>query len=150
MTPRFAYFDTSLLVPLYVRSKASPQAERTLVEFTENGELPVVLSELTRVEFVSVIARYVRTNQIDRVRAQEVIGVFERHCRHDFAMLPVRSSDYAAAQQWLKQLSTSLRTLDGLHMAVAFANRCILVTADKQLAAAATVFDIEHHFIPFA
>ena len=77
MTPRFAYFDTSLLVPLYVRSKASPQAERTLVEFTENGELPVVLSELTRVEFVSVIARYVRTNQIDRVRAQEVIGVFE-------------------------------------------------------------------------
>lgn len=149
MTPRFAYFDTSLIVPLYVKGKASPLAERALAEFTDNAELPVVISGLTRLEFASTIAKYVRTGQMDKGRATNIINIFDRHCRRDFLTIPIQPPDYAAAQEWIKQLNTSLRTLDGLHMAAAVANHCILVTADKQLAAAAVTFDIEHHFIPY-
>lgn len=149
MTPRFVYFDTSILIPLYIKDKASSLAERAFAEFTRNAELPIVISALTRLEFVSTIAKYVRTGQTGKEQAQEIIDTFEEHCRRDFLMLPIRPSDYDNTQRWIKQMRTSLKTMDGLHMAVAVANHCILVTADKQLAAAATVFDIEHHFVPY-
>lgn len=149
MRPRFAYFDTSLLVPLYVQCAASVLARQAMAEATRNGVLPVVISELTGVEFVSAIAKYVRMRQMTREEAQTGIALFERHCRDAYALLPIRPSDYETARRWIRELSTSLKTLDGVHMAAASANGCILVTADKQLAAAAVVFDVEHYFVPY-
>lgn len=150
MTPRFAYFDTSLLIPLYIQSRVSPLARRALVECTKNGELPVVLSDLTRLEFASTMAKYVRVNQLGAMQAKETIDIFEQHCRHDFVMLPVQPSDCDTARQWIGQMRAPLKTLDGLHMAVAFANQCIVATADRQLAAAAAIFDVEHYFVSYA
>lgn len=125
-------------------------ARRAAAKCKSSGKNPVALSALTRLEFVSAVAKCVRIRRTDSATAQDALSTFEYHCLHEFALLPVLPSDYELAQHWLRQLSTSLRTMDALHMAVAVANGRTLVTADRQLAEAAKVFGVEHHFVSYA
>lgn len=150
MTARAPYFDTSILVPLYLESPVSPLARRVIADSTDNERIPATLSELTKLEFVSTVAKHVRTRQIDEPAARDILSSFEWHCLHSFAIRAVRSADYEMAQHWIRRLNTSLRTMDALHMAVAVANGRTLVTADRQLADAAKVFGVDHYFVEYA
>lgn len=141
--------DTCLLIPLYIEENCSPIAEQVTVEFSRNGEIPLLISELTRLEFVAVIARHVRVGTVNKEQANKIINIFERHCSKGFTILPIQAADFHVAQQWLQLLTTPLKSLDSLHLAIAQANNAVLVTADKQLAAAAAMFDIEHYFVSF-
>jgi predicted nucleic acid-binding protein len=57
---------------------------------------------------------------------------------------------YSKAREYVARLDTSLRTFDALHLAIAHANKCTLVTADKQLATAAAMLEVEHYFVSFS
>ncbi len=149
MTSRFFYCDTSVLVPQFLDSPVSPIARRALAECTNGVLIPIALSELTRLEFISAIAKNIRIGQIGSVEAEASLFDFDHHCRHSFTFLPIVSPDYELAQMWLRRFSTSLRTLDALHLAVAHANTCSLVTADRQLAAAAEVLGVSCRFVSY-
>lgn len=114
------------------------------------GELPLVISELTWLEFNSATSKYVRTGTITKEQARQVIDAFERQCDKGFIVLPVESMDFRTARNFIAGLNTSLKTFDALHLAMARTHECLLVTADKQLAAAATMLDIEHYFVPYS
>ncbi|MCD8349807.1 MAG: type II toxin-antitoxin system VapC family toxin [Planctomycetaceae bacterium] len=148
MTLRFAYPDTCLLVPLFIEEQGTKIAERMIVEFTKGGEVPLIVSELTRLEFASVVTKSARMGAITVDQAQHVLTCFTRHCESHCIVLPVQPINFQTAQRWIELQKTSLRTFDALHLAIASDNHCILLTADKQLAAAAVAFDIEHYFVP--
>ncbi len=149
MNPRPAYMDTCLLVPLFIEEQGSAIAERLVVEFTRNGEIPLLVSELTRLEFMAVIARHVRIGALTKGQAHDIIDAFERHCDRNVVVLPVQTSAFRTAQQWLRRLAIPLKAFDGLHMAIAHAANATLVTADKQLAGAAVMLEIEHCLVPY-
>lgn len=120
-----------------------------IVEFTRGGKLPLIVSELTRLEFNSTVSKYHRTGAITRDQALHVIDSFERQCQNGFIVLPAQSADFQTAREWIARLIASLKTFDALHLAIAHANNCTLVTADKQLAAAAALLEIEHYFVSY-
>lgn len=146
MTHAFAYPDTCLLLPLFIEEEGSAVAQSMAAEFTRGGELPLLVSELTCLEFHSVVSKYVRTGTIAKKHARAVMGAFERQCDEQFIVLPVESKNYTAARGHIARLDTALRSFDALHLAVADANGCTLVTADRQLAAAAATLGVEHRY----
>ncbi len=59
------YLDTSVLLPYYRAEKSSRQGEDLLLEI----QPAALLSELTRVEMASAIARWTRMKEIDESQA---------------------------------------------------------------------------------
>jgi len=129
---RFAYFDTSVIAPLY-----RPEALTEAAEALQQQYRPVI-SLLTEVELASTIARWVRTEELSDEHASLAgktvaddlrLNVFERTALED--------RHYWQARTWLQKGTTTLRTLDALHLAVAAENDWPIVTADKRLHQAA-------------
>ncbi len=61
------YLDTSALLPYYREEEASHRVESLLRKIKP----PVLLSELTRVEMASAIARWTRMNEISEPQAEQ-------------------------------------------------------------------------------
>lgn len=117
-------------------------------QYTQGERLPILISELTRVEFCSSIAKTRRIGKISPAQAQGCIELFEgTFCVSP--VNPVRLAHYRLAQRWLVQMTSSLRTLDALHLVVSHTNHAILITADRQLAAAAGKFGVDYHWEPY-
>ena len=140
MAETLAYFDTSLIVPLY-RAEALTAAAETLQQ-----KYRPVISALTEVELASTLARWVRMQEltedqaasIDKTFAEDLrLGVFER--------APLRDREYWQARAWLQQRNTSLRTLDALHLAIAVENGWPIITADRKLQESAQTLGCKNH-----
>jgi len=128
------YFDTSALLPYYRPEPASEACEALLLSSTE-----VCISDLVEVEFASVLARLVRTREFRNEDAIQVQRAFLSDVPK-FRKAPIQPQVWTRAQGWLFARTTSLRTLDALHLAAAAEAGTELVTTDATLAAAA------HHF----
>lgn len=124
------YLDTSVVVPLYCSEALTDTVEELLVNEPELG-----LSNLTKVEFSSAIARRVRMGEILRESAREIIEQFQAHIDAElYTLITVEPIHYRIAREWIGGLETSLRTLDALHLAIAYSQDIPLVTADAALA----------------
>ncbi|MCC8164659.1 MAG: type II toxin-antitoxin system VapC family toxin [Planctomycetes bacterium] len=146
MTKPLAYPDTCVLVPLFFEEKGTHLAEEVLIEFTKSGTKPLLISELTRLEFCSSIAKLYRNHLLVKEQANDIIDVFEiTYCSE---IIPLRPIHFHMAHQWIREMTSSLRTFDALHLAMAQEAGCTLITADKQLAAAAALMNVEHYFLP--
>jgi uncharacterized protein len=55
----------------------------------------------------------------------------------------VESVHYTLARNWIAQFETPLRTLDALHLAIAFTHQIPLVTADEGLGVSAEALGVE-------
>jgi len=127
------YLDTSVLVALYIPEPASAKVQKYLARLRTTA-----ISGLTEVEFHSAIARRVRMKDLAREDAMKLASLFKLHVEdHVYRMIPVEQSEYGLARDWLASFRTSLRTLDAMHLAVAFSNDFTIVTADKDLARSA-------------
>lgn len=132
------YLDTSVVVPLYWSEALSDTVEELLVNEPELG-----LSDLTRVEFGSAIARRVRMGEISRESAGEIIEQFQAHTDAElYTLIEVEPIHYRIAREWIGGLETPLRTLDALHLAIAYSRGIPLVTADAGLANSAGVLGV--------
>ena len=137
------YFDTSVIVAYYCPEPLSAAAERFL---RRRG--PPAISWLTQVEFASAVARKVREGAIERGDAGRVVERFHMHIAEGaFAVHALTAACYGTAFHWLRSLTTDLRTLDALHLAVAAEMREEVVTADARMAAAAKVLRIRCRFV---
>ena len=138
------YLDTSALLPYYREESASQQVESLLQSLNP----PVLISDLTRVEFVSAVARWVRMNEITESQANLLENTFLRDIRTSlFVSHPLTSRHYRQAEKWLSGRKTSLRTLDALHLACCLYQEAKMVTCDALLHQAATTLGVPSQLI---
>jgi predicted nucleic acid-binding protein len=110
------YLDTSVVAPLVLNEDVSPQVEAFLAKQVA-GSLAV--SQWTRVEFCSLVAREVRTKHFSTQTAEAVIAEFEALVQESFQVwLPI-VADYDLARTLLARFDSGLRGGDALHLAIA-------------------------------
>ncbi len=134
------YLDTSALLPYYREERATPQVENLL----RKTQPPALLSELTRVEMASAIARWTRMEEIDEPQAALVENTFERDIQSGiFLVRTLTSSQYRKAEKWISARKTPLKALDALHIACCWDSRAKLVTCDNVMYQAALLLGLE-------
>ncbi len=107
------------------------------------------ISALVDVEFVSAVARKVRTAQLSPAGARQVLRDYdEDRSAGRYRLAEVGASHYAQARRWIESLEVPLRTLDALHLAVAHGQSIPLLTADRQLARAARKLALRIRLVP--
>lgn len=134
-----AYLDTSVVVAYYYPEALSLQAQDVL----RQQAMPA-LSFLTEVEFASAVAKKVRQNELSRVDGNRILAKFTSHVDAGlYRMIPVKKHHWQLAQGWISLMTTPLRTLDALHLAIASSEDLQLITTDRQLAKAAELLDLD-------
>ena len=140
MAEALAYFDTSLIAPLY-----RPEPLTTVAEALQQQYRPVI-SWLTEVELASTLARWVRMGELTQQQAADIDMVFAEDLRlKAFERAELGERQYWQARTWLQRRNTSLRTLDALHLAVAAEQGWPILTADRQLHNAAQTLSCKSH-----
>jgi predicted nucleic acid-binding protein len=112
------FFDTSAAAKHYRVELGTPRVDALLAQ----AGVSHVISDLTVVEFHSVLARLTRTGQISASGFQSARGRFLADIVAGlWRVAPVAAAHYHRAQHLLTQhgLTQSLRTLDALQLAVA-------------------------------
>ncbi|MBX3169980.1 MAG: type II toxin-antitoxin system VapC family toxin [Candidatus Eremiobacteraeota bacterium] len=138
-----AYIDTSVLAAYYCPEALSPLAQSKLTSL----QVPII-SRLVDLEFCSAVSLKVRTGQLDPTAANRVLSLFEVHkSAGAYQWREVGPAEYQLARQWVSRLTTPLRTLDSLHLAVAFTNGISLLTADFKLSRVANELGVTYQFL---
>lgn len=136
------YLDTSALLPYYRSEPSSDAVQAFLLGRTGT----VVISALTRTEVASTLARWVRAGELDEAAANRVESAFHADLGAGrFRIAPLPPERFDRAIHWLLARTTSLRTLDALHLACAEAGDTTLVTLDAAFATAARHLGIATH-----
>ena len=137
------YIDTSVLAAYYCPEPLSDLAEKYLL-----SERRPAISQLTEVELASAVSRKVREKELSEKDGLGILDTFQSHIDASmYTYLILDSRHYRLARSWISRLSTSLRTLDALHLAVSAASDLELITADNRLAESAEKLGIEAKLI---
>lgn len=108
------------------------------------GTAAPAISDLTEVEFASVVARRLREGTLSAAHGAMVLRTFDTHvAEQSYRRLPFVAETFVEATRLLRSREAPLSTLDALHLAIAASNRELLCTADKQLARAAARFGVK-------
>lgn len=141
------YFDTSALLPYYREEPTS----RMINALLESVEPPVLISDLSRVEFFSALARWVRMHEIEESQAGLVENAFLEDIRSGlFLSYPIKTAHYRQSERWLCSRNSSLRTLDSLHLACCLHQGAEMVTCDQLLHKAAETFGVRSRLVSFS
>jgi len=131
------FFDTSALVKLYHTEQGSERLEAELSRF--ENDLIISVSDISRIEFYSVILKKSRIKQIKLDKAQQALNLFEQDWP-EFNCITVDTTIKDHALDLLRKIApaSNLGTLDALQLSAAlFAHRILeidcFVTADKRL-----------------
>jgi predicted nucleic acid-binding protein len=128
-----AYIDTSVVGAYYCPEPQSAAAENALRRI----KAPVI-SNLSEVEFASLIARKRRLKEITGTQAQEILDLFGTHVAEgSYRRIAVTPEHFLRARQLIAAPKIVLHTLDALHLAIAITENVPLVTADREFAKAA-------------
>jgi hypothetical protein len=122
------YLDTSVIVALCVRERASDHVEAALVSVGD----ALMISEWTRVEVVGAIGIKVRTRELKEPIARRALADYYEAVEPGLQIVTPSREDYILASDYLQTFASGLRSGDALHLAVA-ANRQVarLLTLDK-------------------
>jgi predicted nucleic acid-binding protein len=110
------YLDTSFVAPLVLNEDASPQVEAFLAKQAAGG---LAVSQWTRVEFCSLVAREVRMKHLNTQTAEAVIAEFEALVQESCQVWLPSAADYNLARTLLARFDSGLRGGDALHLAIA-------------------------------
>ncbi len=132
------YLDTSVLAAYYHPEPRSAQVQQVLRDL--HGP---TISPLVKLELHSALAIKVRRGDLAPSQAGQIVSLFHLHVgSHLYRIVPIGPREYERAQSWIGAFRSPLRTLDGLHLATAYANQLTLVTADRALAESAAEFGV--------
>jgi len=133
------YLDTSVLVPYYSPEPSSERCEALIV-----SQARPVISDLCAVELISALARKVRRAELARSDAERIKHRFRSQVEGSYyTVAALERHHLRLAEDWIGQFKAPLRTLDGLHLAVAAARGITFATADRTLAGCAEAFGVE-------
>ena len=125
------YFDTSFLAPLIL---PEPTSDKIATFIAQLPTQPFAVSDWTRVEFASLIARIVRVGSLDARAALEADAKFETMVQRSFDLLLPSRNDFSLAKQYITRFETGLRAADALHLAIAGNHRArAIYSLDKTL-----------------
>ena len=134
------YLDTSFLAPFYVREATSEQVETILLNIPTDD---LVISDWTKVEFASLLARLLRTGELTRELFTAIMTAFQEDVTQSYSVLTVTRNDFDRASELIQQWNTGLRAGDALHLAIADNHRTEnLLSLDKGLIEAAKILGI--------
>ena len=132
------YIDTCVLMAFYCPEPLSDIADEAISAVTDP-----VISPMVELELFAAMASKVRTRELTRSDADAAMGQFRTQIDDGyFRVVTIGRREIDLAKDWLSRFTSPLRTLDALHMAAAFANNEILLTADKALAKSAAEFGV--------
>jgi uncharacterized protein len=124
------YFDTSALLPYYRNENNSLKIQKFLLDI----DPPVLISRLTRVEFASAIARWVRMTELNEAEASLIENAFTDDMKSGLLVTQsISASHFNQAEKWISSKRTSLRTLDALHLACSWSFEAEIITCDTIL-----------------
>lgn len=127
-----------MLAAYYAPEPLSLEAQLVLRTFPS----PAV-SELTEVELASALARKVRQRELAAADAEQARALFTSHLEDGlYRRIALDRPHYRLAREWMLPGGPPLKSLDALHLAVAFRAGLILATADRQLATAAEALEV--------
>lgn len=136
------YLDTSALLPYYRLEAHSEAVQRLLLSLEE----PALISDLSRLEFASALARWVRMSEIEEAHAQRLSRALDEDIKAGRYTVCRNTVEHTQlARQWLLAHNTSLRTLDALHLACAASIDATLVTLNAALRSSASSLGIKLH-----
>ncbi|HEY3799856.1 MAG TPA: type II toxin-antitoxin system VapC family toxin [Caulobacteraceae bacterium] len=133
------YADASLLVALLVPDVFNDRAAAFL-----NATKPMLhLSDFAAAEFASVIARRVRTGDMERASAERAFATFDAWATQRGPRLETRTTDLARAETCIRRLDLTLRTPDAVNIAIAERHGLAIATFDVAMIAAARALGVE-------
>ncbi len=109
------YLDTSFILPLFVREKASEQVAAMLQQIPSEE---MTISSWTKTEFVSALARRVRMREISSEMAETAIVYFAETLENSCTLLLPNQEDFETAISLLRDFKSGLRAGDALHLAL--------------------------------
>ncbi len=127
------YLDANIIVALLT---LEPLSERA-VDFLQNNRESLIVSDFAAAEFVSAIARRVRTRETTIEDARRDLADFEVWVARSTERTDLDPGDIGAATGYLRRLDLALVTPDALHIAIARRLDATLVTFDRGMAVAA-------------
>jgi uncharacterized protein len=134
------YLDASVIVPLF-----ADEARTELVQaFLAANDQALRISNFTALEVASAFSRLVRERVYTVDDARNALTEFDRWCGDAVQMLPVETADVTMADGLVRRFETKLRPGDALHLAVTTRRDCRVVTADRAMAAAAALLQVDH------
>jgi len=138
------YIDTSALLPYYREEIISQQVESLLSSLRP----PVLISNLTKVEFTSAVARWVRMGELSEIQANLLENTFNKDVNSGlFVCHQIMPRHFSQAEKWLSGRKTALRTLDALHIACSWDNAAKLITCDTIMHRSAATLGIDNIFL---
>jgi len=127
-----AYFDTSVLVPLFFNESGTSAARAELAR-----DAAAWVSYWTLAEFSSAIAFKLRSGQTDATTAATARRLFDAFLASHLTVVDVQREDFVnAARLCASTPSPGLRTPDALHLAVAQRLGLTMVSFDTALISA--------------
>ncbi|HEX8224278.1 MAG TPA: type II toxin-antitoxin system VapC family toxin [Allosphingosinicella sp.] len=133
MAAAFLYLDTSAVVPLFVREEAT-QRLRAYLERQDPATLTI--SPWVRTEFASALSLKLRSGSLAQTVHAAAAAEWERF-QAGVRALDVSGRHFEAAAAICRRQELAVRAGDALHLAVAAASGCALVTLDARMAKAA-------------
>lgn len=127
------YLDANILVALLT---PEPLSERAL-DFVRANRAGLIVSDFAAAEFVSAVARRVRTRETTIEDARRDIADFEAWAARSSEQIKLSAGDVAVATAYLRRLDLTLLAPDALHIAMTQRIEATLVTFDRGMAAAA-------------
>ncbi len=135
------YLDTSFLTPLFRAEPVSKAIEKFLAAQSPGA---LAISQWTRIEFASVVARDVRMKSIDKTTARKLIDEFDALAEDSLHMLVPAATDFGLAREFVAEFATRLRGPDALHLAIARNNDAEeILSLDDDMLFAAKVLNIK-------
>ncbi|MBI2312894.1 MAG: type II toxin-antitoxin system VapC family toxin [Betaproteobacteria bacterium] len=125
------YFDTSFLAPLILEESTTARIESFMAKLPAGA---LFVSQWTRLEFSSVLAREVRIGGLTQPEARTAGRQFDRMVEDAYHILTPSASDFDTAKEFVENYATKLRAGDALHLAIARNNEMRTVyTLDEGL-----------------
>jgi uncharacterized protein len=111
------YFDTSILVPLFLPEETSAKIEVLFHQLPTDADL--VTSQWTRMEFASVLSRLVRMGELKKEVALLCSDRFSRLLSENLQVYLPTLADFDLCWKYLSRFDNSMRAGDALHLAIA-------------------------------
>jgi predicted nucleic acid-binding protein len=139
------YLDTSVILPYYRQEAKSSAIQNLLISLAP----PLMISSLTKVEFASALARWVRMYELTDSQADLIQATFDQDIQSGlFSVTAVEASQYNLAEKWISKRATSIiRTLDAIHLACSHSLGATMITSDTILAHAADILGLQTRLV---
>jgi uncharacterized protein len=128
---------SAALAPIHepnLPDEAVSEASRSWLDVNGEGH---VISHWVIAEVASALSMKVRIDALTTEQRADVKQTWQNFQDTSLSLMEIRMEDFKTAARFSERHDLNLRASDALHIAVAYASDCTLITLDKRIAEAA-------------